>query len=211
VGKESLVWLVRSAIERSNLARDGLVDIATTVRCAEETARQIEETKQPASFEDLVSYPNRWTQGRPILPAVTYVTGLGNEAAHVHAILMFDALDWFDRRSKQHGEAFAWLLDKCDSNAGRPADWNGVAYRERLGVIDETRRLMRTHARTAARHGYYLIEQLWAAAESLPPAWRNEHTAIEQTKSLLGLRARVDAGRRARELDRPIHADAVAA
>ena len=102
VGKESLTWFVRVAIQRSDLARDGLVDIATTVRSAERTIAQIDRATQPASYEDLVEYPSRWIQGRPVLSASTYVTGFGNEDAHIRAILMFDALDWFDRRAAQH-------------------------------------------------------------------------------------------------------------
>jgi len=207
VAKESLSWLMRAAIQRSDLSRDGLVDIATTVKSVEETVRQIERARQPASYEDLVEYPSRWIQGRPILPATTYVTGFGDEAAHIHAILMFDALDWFDRRAVQHKEAFSWLIDKCDPNGAQAPSWNGAACRERLGVLRDARRLMKVHARDAARHGYYSIEAIWSVALILPPAWRKEYTAIEKAKEILQLESREDAGRKARELYRILNAD----
>jgi hypothetical protein len=201
VGKESLTWLVHSVIERSNLARDGLVDIATMVRSAERTANLIEKAKAPSSYADLVDHPSRWIQGRPVLPATSYATGFGNETVHVHAILMFDALDWFDRRAAQHKEAFVWLLEKCDPEMENAPKWSGSACSERLGVLRDAKQLMRTHALDAARHGYYIIEAMWSLTQTLPPFWRNEESAVENAKRVLGIESADDARKKARKLD----------
>src|SRR5207244_2721877 len=90
LGREAASWLARTVLPRGELARDGLVDIASTVRGVERTYPRLSAARSPANYEALVAYPSRWSIGRPVLGPEIYVREFGNERTHRDAILLFD-------------------------------------------------------------------------------------------------------------------------
>jgi hypothetical protein len=65
--------------------------------------------------------------------------------------------------SKEHEEAYFWLLDKAES-------WTDDRAEERLGALKETRTRMLDHSRAMLRDGYRLIECMYPRANNM---WAN--------------------------------------
>jgi hypothetical protein len=146
---EAVKWFVKRHLEHDELVQSALMDMVSTLGGVEDTLRRISTAHEPKTAPTWRKYPDTWMQTPPVIDRERYVTGLGNHAAHRHAITFFDALDAFCRASEDHANTIPRI-----ANAG------GVFSIESADLV-ACRVLMMRHCRRMLFHGHRFVVLLY--------------------------------------------------
>ncbi len=145
--------------DASDLARDVLVDFASTLTSVERTLAVLAREPAVSRREDLPSISSAFSRRPPTISLERMLNVFHDERLHRSLMLFFDRQALFAESSDERRAAFYWLIDRPETSA------EDLAAQERLGVIRYSRVQMTQHCSDMLRHGYEVIEHLFDRAE----------------------------------------------
>jgi len=143
------------------------------------------ETARVRSFGDLAFVGSEYRLVAPSLSKEKLLEAFAGEEIQRCATIMFECYQRFSIRSADNREAFYWLLDHHDAWLS-PQPGPSAQVRERLILLNDARRRMRTYLFEILAHGYRLSELLCEEASSV---WTLRGSFEEFEKILRKLRA----------------------
>ncbi|MDI1451763.1 hypothetical protein [Polyangium sp. 6x1] len=146
------VWGRRN--DAAELARDCLTDLLGMLTSIEQTIESVSGTSTPTEYNKLLDSPSGWDLLPPSIKLDKLLGIFDQEDIHRLAILFHERYGHFVLRSKQHEDAYYWLLDHDDE------EWTRPKARERLGRLKVTRSEMLVSAQDMMRFGYDLAVRL---------------------------------------------------
>ncbi|UQA57045.1 hypothetical protein [Polyangium aurulentum] len=147
-------------LEAADLARDALVDLLSGLTGVENALETLLAAKMPQAALDLAETPSGWDLSTPAIKLDRMLGTFDDEQVHRLAILYYERYEHFARRSKQHEDAYYWLLDHPE------LDWSRPQAAERVGRMLVARKEMTTDARDMMRFGYELAAALWGRTKA---------------------------------------------
>jgi len=144
--------------DASDLARDVLVDFASTLTSVERTLAVLAREPTVSRREDLPNISSAFSRRPPTISLERMLGVFHDERLHRSLMLFFDRQALFAESSDERRAAFYWLIDRPEALA------EDLAAQERLGVIKHSRVQMTRHCLDMLRHGYEVIEHLFDRA-----------------------------------------------
>jgi hypothetical protein len=141
-------------LDAQDLTRDLLLDLTSHLTAVEDAHDQIVAAATPLEYSHLQATTSGWDMQPPAIKLERLLSVFSDENIHHPAVLYYERYDRFVRWSKQHEEAYYWLLDHPE------VSWDGPQAGERRERIKFARNRMCRLTKEMLQFGYQLVELL---------------------------------------------------
>lgn len=111
---KTIEYSLQRRLAAAELARDALVDFASTTTNLEGTVECLRNEPRLSTPVDLVEVPSEYRREPPTIPIDRMLAGFSDERLHRTLMLFFNRHKLFVERSNERKTAFYWLLDNPD-------------------------------------------------------------------------------------------------